>query len=61
MNLDLGARVTVTACRCALHGRTGVIGAVVEGQRAPYRVDGLEPWALWFTADEIQAIHEGEK
>ena len=60
--LTPGTRVTVCpGHRCAYTGRVGVIGEIRPDQRAPYRVDGLADWGLWFTKDEIQASYEGEK
>lgn len=46
--------VRVIAAPCRYHDLTGIVGAIiVDGPRNPYRVDGLEPWPLWFGADEL--------
>lgn len=42
--------VRIIAHPCRYFDRVATVGEVVDGK---FRVDGLEPWALWFRADEL--------
>lgn len=55
-NLDIDTRVRIIARGCRYYDQTGTIAAVIEGQHHPYHVAGIEPWALWFGADELVVV-----
>jgi hypothetical protein len=45
--------VRIIARGCRYFDQVGTVTAVVEGQDNPFHVSGLEPWALWFGANEL--------
>jgi len=55
MTLTPQTPVRVVA-RCGHYHQTGTIEQINEGQENPYMVTGLEAWALWFGADELEAM-----
>ena len=57
MTLSPRTLVRVVA-RCSHYHQTGTIDTVVEGQHHPYAVAGLADWVLWFSAHELEAVHE---
>jgi len=60
MTLTPQTPVRVVA-RCGHYHQTGTIDTIVEGQAHPYAVTGIADWVLWFSASELEPVHEAQE
>jgi len=60
MTLTPQTPVRVVA-RCGHYHQTGTIDTIIEGQDHPYAVTGIADWVLWFSASELEPVHEAQE
>lgn len=53
MKFAIGDSVRITHTPCRYFDQVGTVEDINEHQDHPFAVDGLEPWPLWFGADEM--------